>query len=120
MPPIFFRFICWCLLLGSTVGFLAELSGHRLPSGIANADKIMHFGIFLVLTWVFHEGFRPAFWKLFTALALYGALIEVMQEYFTRRSGEWLDWLADLAGILAFYLLRKVWHLWRHRPKTVS
>lgn len=117
MPPIFYRVLCWLLLVAATTGFLAELSGHRISHGVTNADKAAHFAIFFVLTWVFHKGFRPTFWRLFITLGLYGALIELVQENFTRRSGEWWDWFADLAGILAFYGLRQLWHQCRPRSK---
>lgn len=120
MPPIFYRVLCGLLLVIATFGFLAELSGQRISHGVANADKIAHFAIFFVLTWVFHKGFRPVFWRLFLILAVYGGLIELVQAFFTQRSGEWFDWFADLAGIIAFYLLRQLWHLCRPRRKVAQ
>ena len=115
MPQSFYQVLCCFVLLLSTFGFLAELSGHRIGLGVANLDKLAHFLIFLVLSWLFFKGFRLVFWKLFLLLAVYGALIDVVQEYFTRRHGDFWDWLADIAGILAFYLGRKLWHFCRPR-----
>jgi len=118
VPQSFYRFLCLAFLLVSTFGFLAELSGHRIGAGISNLDKVAHFGIFLVLSWLIWKGFRAAFWKIALLLAIYGALIEVVQENFTRRTGDFWDWVADMAGVLAFFLLRKLWHQWRPRSKT--
>ncbi|OCW97677.1 VanZ family protein [Alishewanella sp. HH-ZS] len=118
MPQSFYRLLCVLVLIVSTVGFLAEISGHRVGAGIANLDKLAHFLIFVVLSWLFFKGFRLVFWKLFLLLALYGALIEVVQEHFTRRHGDIWDWLADIAGILAFYLGRKLWHFCRPRSRA--
>lgn len=118
MPQSFYRFLCLVFLLVSTVGFLAELSGHRIGAGIANFDKVAHFGIFFLLTGLFWKAFRLAFWKIAILLAVYGALVEVVQEYFTRRTGDIWDWVADMAGVLTFILLRKLWHLCRPRSKN--
>lgn len=118
MPQSFYRFLCFAFLVVSTFGFLAEISGHRIGGGIANLDKVAHFGIFMVLSGLFWKGFRAAFWKIALLLAIYGALIEVVQEHYTRRTGDFWDWVADMAGVLAFFLLRKLWHQWRPRSKT--
>jgi VanZ family protein len=120
VPQAFYRVLCWFVLLLSTFGFLAELSGHRIGVGVANLDKLAHFLIFLVLSWLFFKGFRPVFWKLLLFLGIYGALIEVVQEYFTRRHGDVWDWVADMAGVLTFYLGRKLWHLWRPRSRSAA
>ncbi len=39
-------------------------------------------------------------------MAVYGAFIEVLQHYFVAgRSAEFLDWVADIAGIGVGYIL---------------
>lgn len=117
MSAVFYRRLCLAFLILATFGFLAEISGHGIGAGILHFDKLAHFGIFLVLTWLTWKGFRPKFWVNLLVLSSYGALVEIVQHNFTRRSGDWLDWLADTAGILAFYLLRAIWHKWRPRSK---
>lgn len=117
MPQSFYRFICFVFLLLSTIGFLAELSGHRIGAGIANFDKVAHFAIFFLLSGLFWKAFKIQFWKIALFLAVYGALVEVVQEYLTPRTGDIWDWLADMAGVLAFFLVRSLWHRCRPRSK---
>lgn len=117
MPQSFYRFLCGAFLLVSTIGFLAELSGYRIGAGLANADKVFHFAIFFVLSGLIWKGYRASCWKITLLLACYGALIEVVQEHFTRRTGDFWDWVADMAGVLTFFILRKIWHLLRPRSK---
>lgn len=87
-------------------------------------DKIAHFGMFFVLSAIslidyyrLHDGnprmSRWIFWG-FVVPVIYGAAIELLQKYFfTTRSAEWADWIADILGSLAalmiaiIYLRRK-------------
>ncbi|MFM1891434.1 MAG: hypothetical protein RLZ44_511 [Pseudomonadota bacterium] len=75
------------------------------PSSID--DKLLHAVVFVVLAfltdiaWPDHD----FGWRAFLGLALYGALIEGLQALTATRSAELGDWLADLAGLLAFALL---------------
>lgn len=87
------------LLAIATYGFLKDVSG--LPSNWLPNDKVMHVLVFFALTLSFLQAFASPFWLSFTLLALYGALIEVAQATFTSRMGDPIDWLADVAGILA-------------------
>lgn len=117
MPQIFYRWVCvFCFVL-ATAGFLAELSGHRIGGGFAHIDKVAHFGIFAVLTALLWKGFRLAPLPAFLLLGVYGGGIELAQHYFTRRTGDWWDWLADIAGIVGFYLVRALWHHIRPRSQ---
>ncbi|MDX3772815.1 VanZ family protein [Chromatiaceae bacterium AAb-1] len=115
MSVVFYRRLFLTFLALATFGFLAEISGHGIGAGILHLDKVAHFSIFMVLAWLTWKGFKPHFWVVLILLSGYGALVEVVQHYFTRRSGDWLDWLADTAGILTFYALRTLWHKWRPR-----
>ncbi|WP_333607784.1 VanZ family protein [Arsukibacterium sp.] len=115
MSQRFYRWLCLLFFAIATFSFLAEISGHRIGLNISHLDKLAHFGIFAVLAWLTWKGFRPPFYWAVAILSLYGGLIELAQHYFTRRQGDVWDWLADIAGVLAFYLARKLWHLWRPR-----
>ncbi len=105
-------FVGTCLLGASDMPKLPQI----LPW-----DKIGHFGMFFILSIVslfnyyyLHNG-NPKFWKwMFWGIiipSIYGGAIELMQEYFfTFRSAEWADYVADIlgsvsAGILALILL---------------
>nr|WP_301003850.1 VanZ family protein [Arsukibacterium sp.] len=105
-----------CFVL-ATAGFLAELSGHRIGGGFAHVDKLAHFGIFAVLTALLWKGFKLAPLPAFLLLGIYGGAVELAQHYFTRRTGDWLDWLADIAGVVSFYLARALWHHIRPRSR---
>ena len=75
---------------------------------IAYADKWVHMVMYLILGALTvcdlsRDNVRP---KLAAAIAivlpsLYGGGIELLQEYFfPPRTGEWLDWAADIAGVV--------------------
>ena len=87
----------------------------QLPQLVA-WDKIAHFGMFFVLSSVslfdyyrLHNGrpgiIRWVFWG-FVLPVIYGAAIELMQKYFfSSRSAELADFLADLLGSLTAWLI---------------
>ena len=93
---------------------LTSMPGYSLPQGIKISDKIEHllaYALFGVL-------FNLYFWEKITALAkkkyftltiilggIYAALDEVHQLFIPMRSGEILDWLADMVGILIALIL---------------
>lgn len=80
---------------------------------------MMYFGLTAVLLWEFWKKHKMLFrGRMFymTVVAfpvLLGGLVEVLQEnFFKPRSGDWVDWLADMAGVLmalliAYILFRK-------------
>ena len=95
----------------------------NMPQGI-QWDKIVHFGMFFVLSAVslfdyyrLHNG-KPRLlrWILwgFVVPVMYGAIIELMQKYiFQSRSAELADFIADVLGsltalLIALFLYKKV------------
>lgn len=95
-----------------------------VPVVFTGFDKIVHFGMFFVLSFVnfidyykLYDGKprmnRWIFWG-FVLPVFYGGAIELLQENFFSRSGEWADFIADLIGsltamILILYLYKKYW-----------
>jgi len=81
-----------------------------LPEGFP-WDKLVHFGMFFVLSAVslfdyyrLCKGNPPTlrwiFWG-FIIPVFYGGVIELLQKYFfALRSAEWADWIADILGSL--------------------
>ncbi len=79
---------------------------------IPNLDKLVHFLMFAGLTatliWDF-KGYKYSnsnfqFFVLVCILfpIFFGGLIEILQSvYFAPRTGDWYDWLCDMAGVLA-------------------
>lgn len=101
-----------------------------LPS-ITGVDKYVHGLMYLFLTWVLlwdSMGTRcylgangkdkcPS-WKLWLTViifpVIYGGFIEILQEkFFYPRTGDWIDWLADCAGVLigvGLWTMGKNWY----------
>lgn len=85
----------------------------RLPEiPVAHLDKIAHclmYGVLAALLTgaLLQDGQRHLRLHL-TAIVppvLYGGLIEILQErWFYPRTGDWFDWIADIAGVLLGYL----------------
>lgn len=77
------------------------------------ADKWGHMLAYAVWAWcLLADGTRAGWPKrrcYMVAIILtiaYGGLMEIIQHYcFTYRQGEWLDWLADITGIVLATLL---------------
>lgn len=116
MSQRFYRWVCLLCFMLATAGFLAELSGHRIGGGFAHLDKVAHFGIFAVLAALLWKGFKLSPAMAFLLLGAYGGAIELAQHNFTRRNGDWWDLLADIGGVVSFYLVRALWH--KLRPRT--
>lgn len=95
-------FIATCLISSSQIP--------ALPGGIP-WDKLVHFGMFFILSAVslfdyykLCKGNPPIlrwiFWG-FLVPVFYGGVIELVQKYFVvSRSAEWGDWIADILGSL--------------------
>jgi VanZ family protein len=113
------------LLVGS------HLPGEALPlealaefSGIQVIDKPLHVGGYLVLGLLvfgpcgFGRGWPAAAWWL-AGLAVFAALDELTQPWF----GRYLDvndWLADVAGFVAAWLLVRLWLVMRPPSNRVG
>ncbi len=115
------------------IAIVTYLSFFRAPStdldNIPNIDKAVHacmyFGMSVVLWFEFLRGHRNGKRPLWHAVIgasfcplLYGGLVEIFQEHATDyRSGDWLDFYADAAGVLvatlfALLIIRR--YLWRN------
>lgn len=115
MSRTFYRYICLLFLIAATISFMAKVNGYDITSTFLPVDKVAHICIFFMLTALVWKGFRLPIPYALIILGGYGGAIELMQHYYTDRSGDWLDWLADLFGILSFYVVRAIWHSIRPR-----
>lgn len=71
-----------------------------LVSWFVHADKWLHGLIFALLAiWFAGQYRRRSYWRIGLGLIAFGALIELSQSFVTYRSAEWLDMIADVAGI---------------------
>ncbi|MBP6764873.1 MAG: VanZ family protein [Rubrivivax sp.] len=85
-------------------------------SGFAHADKLNHmlaFGVLGGTAVLTGHASAARLGRVALALVAYGAFIEVVQSYLPTRQGDWLDLLADAAGIglgvCLVVLLRRRW-----------
>lgn len=97
-----------------------------MPEGIP-WDKVVHFGMFFLLSavslydyYLYHKRapklFPWIFWG-FVVPVLYGGVIELLQlKVFTYRSGEILDFVADVLGSLCALLLALI--ILKRKPRT--
>lgn len=96
--------LLWCV----TLWLLSSMPGSTLPEvNVPNADKIVHFGYFMIgsalLANAFHQSTRLSGRKLFfvvvATVMLVGAADEIHQLFTPNRSGSDVgDWIADVAG----------------------
>lgn len=90
-------------------------SAPQLPSGVP-WDKVVHFVMFFTLSAICFIDYyllwnrnptvlKWIFW-CFVIPVLYGGAVELMQKYFfPPRSGDWMDFYADLLGSLTATML---------------
>jgi len=99
---------------------LLAMPGNALPKtnlvNIPNVDKLVHVGLFAVLTFVVVNAFTKTTYYKITVVALaailYGTIMEYVQLHLVAyRSFEGIDIIADaigaIAGILVFSLMVK-------------
>ena len=104
MTLFHYRMIFGLAFIISCFGFFSEVK--QGPVLFSHFDKVMHFGVFAVLTLLLQKGFGLN-WKIGLALAvIYGAAVEIIQGAFAGRQASFGDWVADILGaIAALYVL---------------
>jgi VanZ family protein len=116
---LFLRNVAWAIVVFA----LCAVPGSVMPGRMAipHADKVVHFTLFLVMGFLARGAWRGGTWRVGLLVVLgcaaYGGLIEVLQERYFHRGGEWLDLLADVAGAVAGCL---ACHAWRQRGGMLS
>ncbi|MEJ6022875.1 VanZ family protein [Ramlibacter sp. PS4R-6] len=84
-----------------------------MPLPSTGWDKANHTLAFAVLALLGSACWPSMNGRVLVALAAYGGAIEIAQTFTETRMGEWIDWLADVAGlaVAAAYLA------WKHRRR---
>ncbi|WP_069999880.1 VanZ family protein [Cellulosilyticum sp. I15G10I2] len=108
------------LTLASTIFILIGIlmPGGAVPHpGIPGLDKLVHFGMFAVLTFCFYFEYNrykkklPDFIYALIGISAFGLLTEVLQLFADARSFEFRDLAADILGVVAaswlFRMIRK-------------
>jgi VanZ family protein len=104
------QFLFW--VLATITLALTLMPAQEMPNALIFWDKLQHALCFATLTLVGLFAYRQQPKKVCIGLCIYGALIELMQTYFTStRHGDRLDWLADTIGIVVglglFLIIRR-------------
>ncbi|KMT66466.1 VanZ family protein [Catenovulum maritimum] len=68
-------------------------------------DKLAHCLVFLSLSFLVELCINNNHKQKIVYLACYGALVEIIQGSFFNREMSFLDWLADILGIVIFYFI---------------
>ena len=106
--------IIWALimLIGCTIKI--DLPHDEDPNKfhIPHADKIVHFGIFFILSVLTSLETKilnlPDKIKILIICTLYGVLIEIIQDFIPWRGFDYFDMVADFSGALIGVLLYKL------------
>jgi len=88
------------------VFLLALLPSPDLPAIVEGQDKVGHFIVFLLLTWLGLFAWPNHAFAVCASMLLYGVAIEVAQSFTTYRHGDPWDWVADALGVAVGLLLR--------------
>jgi hypothetical protein len=101
------RFLVLFLMLAGAWVATRELD---IPLGFEPNDKIIHSVVFFgFAVLVDLSSSRKPFWLWKgLPLLLYGIGIEIMQYFTPERSFSMLDWGADLAGILLYFIAKRL------------
>lgn len=91
------------------------MPGSDVPSvGIPNIDKLVHLGMFMVLSLCFYGEYAwhnkklpHTFWT-WISIELYAVLTEFMQRFVEGRSCDFIDFVADSIGILLAIIISRV------------
>ena len=96
------RFVFWATVL--VTFFIAEMPAARAPQ-LFPWDKAEHFAAFYVLSYLAMVAFpRAPLIILGLWLSLFGCAIELVQALpFIHRDCDIMDWVADIAGIVASF-----------------
>ncbi len=74
------------------------------PQLIPHMDKVGHLGSFFCLSYLTYLAFKPRWQYLAMTLAGYAIFIELVQSTLPYRSASVGDFIADMAGVVLFYL----------------
>ncbi len=80
---------------------LALLPMPEFPEApLSLSDKAQHLLVFIALTVLGSMAYPQQMAIVYTGLVVYGGLIELAQGLTPWRQPEWLDWVADMTGVV--------------------
>lgn len=98
-PRKLFIAACWVVVLGV---YIAAILPQREAPHLGYSDKVDHMAAFFTVTLLARLSYlRRPVWRLFVAVAAFGALIEITQMIpALHRDAEFNDWVADVAATI--------------------
>ena len=105
MQLVFYR--SFFIFMVAFVYLLAITPSSGSPPLFPYLDKILHFLIFLLLTFILDFCTRRSLKKNYSLIFLligFGLFIEISQYFTGTRSADFFDWLADSLGVLVYLL----------------
>lgn len=107
LPETTRQWLKYAFVLLLAIGLvLALMPADYIETGIEYGDKIMHVLAFFGFAVLLDACTRLDFWRFQVPLLLvYGALVEVLQSFTSYRTFSLLDFVADAAGVLLYWLI---------------
>ena len=118
------RIFVWANVIWFLIIFvLCAFPGEDIPDprlNIPHLDKVVHFGMFFIFSLLLicplerrtSLGLGMIYGMAIGVAAVYGGSLEVLQHFFFERSGDILDFVADVlggaAGCLCYPLVRRI------------
>lgn len=92
----------WLMLAVVLWGTLTPEPPQFISPPLPQFDKLEHFGAFLLLNawFIAAQPGRRRWWLITFAFIVLGGVIEIIQGWSGFRDGDWLDWMADNAGVV--------------------
>jgi VanZ family protein len=88
------------LIVVTLVSAMLPVTDEGPAHWLLSNDKILHGAVFFLLTlWFCGQFERREYWLVGAGLLAFGAMIEIFQLLTAYRKGEFLDLVADAAGI---------------------
>lgn len=100
------------ILVGLVIFFSPNLFGfsdHKIR--FPQIDTIGHFTSFFLLTWFVHSLLKVELGRTILTLLVYGGLTELGQHFLVYRQADFIDYLADVCGILFFAFVKLLYTL---------
>jgi VanZ family protein len=94
----------WALVLATL--WLSLVPAEHIPSAFNFWDKAQHALGFAALAYCGLAGYARRTSRVVLGLVVFGMAIEVLQHLSGWRHGDWLDWVADCAGLSMGWLVR--------------
>jgi VanZ family protein len=114
---VFIRFNLFAIIWACVIFLLILMPGKQMPDtgNLFSFDKIAHFGVFSILSFMMILGFAKQFAndKLRKRHAIYGlvislvyaSILELSQAIVPDRQMNFLDLIANIVGVISGYLL---------------